>query len=74
MSKATVVEIRTQNVGITTIGVEMVGVPTMDVVRRGILFGFATKLGSESGEVLIGKKLNGSLALPITTIGVIRTL
>jgi hypothetical protein len=67
MSKATVVETRTQNASITTIGVEMVGVPTMDVVKRGILIGFV------SDGVSIGKKLNGSLALPITTIGVIRT-
>jgi hypothetical protein len=46
----------------------MVGVPTMDVVRRGILIGFV------SSGVLIGKKLNGRWALPITTTRVIRTL
>ncbi len=33
------------NVGIKTIGVEMVVAPTMDVVKRGVLIGFATKIG-----------------------------
>jgi hypothetical protein len=34
-------------VGITTIGVEMVVVPNIDVIRRGILIGSTSKLGSE---------------------------
>jgi hypothetical protein len=57
---------------ITTIGVEMVVTPTMDVVRRGILIGSTTKLGSGLGGVLARWKLNGSSALP-TTIGVVGT-
>jgi hypothetical protein len=44
----------------------------MDVVRRGLLIGSATKLGSGSGGVLARRKLNGSLALPITTTRVVR--
>jgi hypothetical protein len=67
VSEATVVETRTQNTGITTIGVEMVNVPTMDIVRRGILIRFVAKLGSGSSGVSMKRKLNGSLALPITT-------
>jgi hypothetical protein len=61
------------DVNITTIGIEMVVTPTMDVVRRGILIGFTTLLGSGSGGVLARWKLNGSSALP-TTIGVVGTL
>jgi hypothetical protein len=57
---------------ITTIGVEMVVTPTMDVVRRGILIGSTTKLGSGLGGVLARWKLNGSSTLP-TTIGVVGT-
>jgi hypothetical protein len=45
----------------------------MDVVKRGILIRFATKLGSGSNGILIGRKLNGSMALPTTTIGVFGT-
>jgi hypothetical protein len=60
-------------VGKTTTRVETIVAPTMDVVRRGILIGSATKLGSGLGGVLAGRKLNGSLALPITTTGVVRT-
>jgi len=67
VSEATVVETRTQNTGITTIRVEMVNVPTMDIIRRGILIGFVAKLGSGSSGVSMKRKLNGSLALPITT-------
>ncbi len=37
--------------GVTIIGVETAVVPTMDVVRMGVLIGFATKLGSRSGGV-----------------------
>jgi hypothetical protein len=45
----------------------------MDVVRRGVLIGSTTKLGSGSNGVLAGRKLKGSLALLIATIGVVRT-
>ncbi len=36
------------NVVITTIGVEMVVVPNMDFVRRGVVIGFVTNLGCGS--------------------------
>jgi hypothetical protein len=39
------------DVGVTTIGVEMVVAPIMDVVRKGILIGSITILGSGLGEV-----------------------
>jgi hypothetical protein len=45
----------------------------MDVVRRGILIGSATKLGSGLGGVSVGRKLSGSSTLPIATIGVVGT-
>jgi hypothetical protein len=45
----------------------------MDVVRRGVLIGSTTKLGSGLGGVSARRKLNGSLTLPITTIGVVGT-
>ncbi len=61
MSKAIVVETQRQhvgagvtqslNVGITTIGVEMVLVPNIDVVRRGVLAGFTKRLGSRLSGV-----------------------
>jgi hypothetical protein len=72
VSKVAVVETRRQNASITTIRVETVVVPTMDVVKRGVLIGFVTKLGSGSGGILIGRKLSGSSALP-TTIGIVGT-
>jgi len=62
MSKAVVVETRRQpigiivtqslDVGITTTRVETVVVPTMDVAKKGILIGSATKLGNGLGGVL----------------------
>jgi len=50
----------------------MVVTPTMDVVRRGILIGSTTKLGSGLGGVLARWKLNGSSALPTTSEGHLR--
>jgi hypothetical protein len=60
-------------VGITTVGVKTVIMLTMDVVRRGVLIGSTTKLGSGLGGVLAGRKLCGSSRLPIATIGVVGT-
>jgi hypothetical protein len=70
MLETTVVETWKQNVGIRTTIVEMVIAPIVDVVRRGVLIGYATKLGSGSGGVSTGRKLNGNLTLPTTTTGV----
>jgi hypothetical protein len=48
-------------------------VPTMDVVKRGVLIGSTTKFSSGLGGILIRRKLNGSSALPTTTIGIVGT-
>jgi len=61
------------DVGITTTWVETVVAPTMDVVKRVILNKFVAKLGSGSSGVSTGRKLNGSMALLITTTGVFGT-
>jgi hypothetical protein len=45
----------------------------MDVVKRGILIAFATKLGNGLCEVLARRKLNGSSTLPIATTRIIET-
>jgi hypothetical protein len=37
--------------GITTIGVEIIIAPNIDIVRKGILIGFVTKLGNGSSGV-----------------------
>jgi hypothetical protein len=81
MLEATIVETQKQHVGIevpqslvaniTTIEVQTIVPPHMDVVRRGVLIGFATKLGSGSNGVLARQKLNGSMTLP-TTIGIVK--
>jgi hypothetical protein len=81
MSKLTIVETRRQhagvrviqslNVGITTTRVEMVVVPNIDVVKRGTLIGFLTKLGSGSSGVSVGRNLNRSLALSTIIIRVV---
>jgi len=62
MLKVTIVETRKQHVkvgvipsfgaSITTIGVEMVVVPNINVVRRGVLIGFVAKLDSRSNGIL----------------------
>jgi hypothetical protein len=59
VSKATVVETRKQHakieviqsldVGIKTTRVETIIAPNIDVVKRGVLIGSITKLGSRSG-------------------------
>jgi hypothetical protein len=80
MSKVVVVETRKQHVGvgvtqsfgggITTIGVEMVVAPNINVVRRGVQIGFATKLGNRLSGVSEVRNLSRSLALPVVTTGV----
>ncbi len=51
----------------------MVVAPSMNVVRGGALIGFATNLGCGLSRVLKGRKLNKSLGLPTTTIGIVET-
>jgi hypothetical protein len=70
MSKAVVVETQRQHVGvgvieslnacITITRVEMVVEPNIDVVRRGVLIGFITKLGSRLCGVSARRNLNQS--------------
>jgi hypothetical protein len=81
MSKAAIVETQKQhagvgviqslNVSITTTGVETVIEPNIDVVKRGVLIGYVTKLGSGSNGVSIRRNLNRSLGLPASTIRVV---
>jgi hypothetical protein len=81
--ETTVVETRKQHVGvrviqsfdagITTTNVETFVMPNIDVVRRGILIGFAVILGSGSNGVSTIKNLNRSLALPTTITRVVST-
>ncbi len=52
----------------------MIVAPTMDVVRRVVLIGSATKLGSGSGGILAGRKLKESLTLPTIITRVVGTL
>jgi hypothetical protein len=83
MSKAIVIEIHKQLVGveviqspnaiITTTRVEMVVAPNTNVVRSGILIGFATNLGHGLGTVMIGRNLSQSSGRPIVIITVIGT-
>jgi hypothetical protein len=61
-------------VDITTTRVEKFVAPTMDVVKKGVLIGSTSKLGNGSGGVSTRRKLNGSMALPTTTTGVVGTL
>ncbi len=61
------------DVGITTTKVETFVAPTMDVVKKGILIGSTTQLGSGLGGVLTWRKLSGNTTLPIATIGVVGT-
>ncbi len=51
----------------------MVVAPTMDVIKRGVLITFATKLGSGLGGILAGRKLNENSTL-LTTTRVVGTL
>ncbi len=45
----------------------------MDVIKRGVIIGSITKLGSGLGGILAERNLTRSSALPITTIGVVGT-
>jgi hypothetical protein len=57
--------IQSLGVGITTIGVEMVVAPNINVVRKETLIRSTTKLGSGLGGVSAIRNLSRSLALPI---------
>ncbi len=50
---------------------ETVVTPIRNVVRRGILIGSVTKLGSRLGGVFVVRNLSQSLTLPANIIGVV---
>jgi hypothetical protein len=50
---------------------ETVVAPSMNVVRGGVLTGFATNLGHGSGRVSVGRNLSRSLGLLTITIVVV---
>jgi hypothetical protein len=49
----------------------MVVAPNIDVIRKGVLIGSATKLRSGLGGILAVRNLNQSSTLPISTIRVL---
>ncbi len=55
-------------------GVETVVEPNMNVVKRGVLIGFVSKLGSGSSGVSARRNLSQSSTLPAATIGVVGIL
>ncbi len=63
--------IQSLNGVIRTIGVEMVVTPCINVFKRGVLIGFAAKLGSESSGVSIRRNMSQNLTLPAITTGVV---
>jgi len=58
---------------ITTIGVETVVAPNMNVIKSGVLIGLATNLGHGSGKVSVGRNLSRNLKLITTTTRVVGT-
>jgi len=74
VSKAIVVETQKQHVGvgfiqsfdacITTTRVETIVAPNIDVIRRGVLIGFAAKLGRKLGEIFAIRNWSRNLTLP----------
>jgi ABC-type transporter Mla subunit MlaD len=65
--------IQSFDVGITTTRVEIVVMPNMEVVKRGILIGSVVKLGNGSSGISIRRNLNRSSTLPTTTTRVVGT-
>jgi len=52
-------------------GVQTVVEPNINVVKRGVLIGFISKLGSGSSGVFARRNLGQSLTLPAAIIGVV---
>jgi hypothetical protein len=61
------------NVVITTIGVEMVVTPNINVVKGGALISFVENLGHGSNIIFVGKTLNRSLEILAITTGIVGT-
>jgi hypothetical protein len=64
--------IQSFNAIITTIGVETMVAPNMDV-RRGVVIGFTINVDHGLGEFLVGGNLSKSSKLPALNIGVVGT-
>ncbi len=83
VSEVAIVETRKQHVAvgvtqsfdvvITTIRMEIIVVPNLEVVRRGILIGSIANLGSGLDGVLTGRNLSRSSTLPTTITRVVGT-
>ncbi len=83
MSKTAVVETQTQPIGVkvaqsfnkfvTTIKVEMVVEPNMDVVRKGMVIGSATNLSRGSSGFLAKRNLRRSSGLLMVNIIIVGT-
>jgi hypothetical protein len=65
--------IKSLNVVIITIGVETVVAPNTNVVKSGILIGYATNLDHGLGGVSIGRNLTRSLGLLVAITRVVAT-
>ncbi len=65
--------IQSLNVGVTTTWMEMVIVPNINVVKRGVPIRSIAKLNSESSRVSEVRNLSWNLALPTPMIGVVYT-
>ncbi len=51
----------------------MIVVPSTNVIRRGVIIGFANNLGHGLNGFLVGRNLNKSSKLPMANIGVVGT-
>jgi hypothetical protein len=58
---------------ITTIGVETIVAPNMNVVKRGIIIGSPTNLGHELGKFSSKRNLNKNLGPLVANTGVVAT-
>jgi hypothetical protein len=65
--------IQSPNVIITTIGMETMVAPSMNVVKDEVLFGSATNLGSGLSGILVRRNLSRNSTLAIVIIGVVGT-
>jgi hypothetical protein len=61
------------NAVITTIGMETIVVPNMNVVSKGVIIGSTSNLNRGLGKFLARRKLSRSSGLPMANIGVVGT-
>jgi hypothetical protein len=65
--------IQSLNTIVTSIGVETMFVPIMDIVRKGMVIGSATNLGRGLGGVLVKRNLKKSSKLSVVNTKVVGT-